>query len=83
MAQLHPTIKQLSVIVDPKPLGTEKSIHLLRVSGCDLAKVLGIAELRDVGRVRQFAIVSGRTEVELAKGNSSSVQASSICAGRY
>jgi hypothetical protein len=80
MVRLRPTIKPLSVIflslwVQKKP------IHLLGVSGCDLTKVLGVAELRDVGSVRQFGVVSSRSEIKLAKGNSSSVQASSICAG--
>lgn len=74
-------MKQLSVIAVSKPLGTGELIHLLGVTRRDLTKVLGVAELREVGRVRQFAVVSGSTEVKLAKGNSSGVQASSICAG--
>lgn len=42
---------------------------------------MGVAELRDVGSVRQFGVVGGRSEVKLANTNSSSVQAGAICAG--
>jgi hypothetical protein len=72
-AQLHPTIEQLSVITNPRFLGMEKPIHLLRVSRRDLTKVIGVVELRDIGSVRQFGVVSGRSEIKLANSHCSSI----------